>query len=386
MKKQLLIAMLALATTINAQEVEEVSVDSVEAVEVGEGSDVSSITVVSEPAKPSTAVSAYVDAVGYTISDGEKLYASPMARFEVQGVDEQSGLKEILVSIDGGVYAPYKDSISFSTEGEHSLNYQFIDRVGNVSYSKVFSVTIDATAPRVLELEVTPKPHYISGVDYVGPSSEITFRAHDDLTGLAYVEFGTDELTKYETNTSFADLGFTSTGKAQILYQATDMVSNVSPVKSHVFSVDATAPTVDVFAKAVEVDGVRYISSRDTIFVEAHDNETMVSEILFAINEGDFQVYDSEIGINIKRAGEYTVLAKAIDIVGNESDVVEYKVVIDMLAPTGEAAYIGEELSSSYDPLATNEVVAEEVEEVVAVDVVEEPASDEVSEDVVVVE
>ncbi len=352
MKKQLLMLLLA-ATTIYAQE--EVVEEAVETPNLT-ATNVSTI-VETTPAETTTNTTIYVDTVGYTISDGETLFASPMARFEVQGVDEQSGLKEILVSVDGGVYAPYKGPISFTTEGEHSLNYQFIDKVGNVSYSKVFSVTVDATAPRVLDINVTPAPYYASGMDFVGPNSEITFTSYDDVVGVAFIEFGVkdQEMTKYATNTSFASLGYTSTSKVQIDYHSTDMVSNVSPVKSHIFAVDATAPTVDVFAKAVEIDGVRYISSKDTIYVEAHDNETAVEDIMFSINNSEYQSYDPAIGINIKQSGEYLVLAKAVDVVGNESDAVEYKVVVDTLAPTGDALYIGEVRSTEYNPLASDE-------------------------------
>ncbi len=49
--------------------------------------------------------------------------------------------------------------------------------------------------------------------------------------------------------------------------------------------------------------------------------------------------YDPEIGVNLRNSGEYTVYAKAIDVVGNESAPVEYHVYVDVHAPTGNAAY-----------------------------------------------
>ncbi|MGL4677169.1 MAG: OmpL47-type beta-barrel domain-containing protein [Brevinema sp.] len=359
MKKQLLIMLLLGLVQLNAQETVEETMETnmvqntdVMDTNMGEMNDQNFETVPVTPMENTA-----VQNVGYTLTNGDYIYASPKARFSVQGVDEQSGLKEIFVSIDGSDYAPYKNSIAFSTEGDHSLSYKFIDRVGNVSYSKVFSITVDATAPRVLEVELNPAPYYASGTEYVGVNTEISFRAYDDMTGLAFVEFASQdqEMMRFESNTTFGSLGYTNTSALLLSYQATDMVSNVSPVKSRFFAVDATAPSLDVFAKAVEIDGIRYISSRDTIQIEAYDYETMVSKIMYAINDGDFKSYDAQIGINLKEAGEYVIQAKATDIVGNESAIVEYKVVVDILSPTGDISYIGEEASSQYDPFVGEE-------------------------------
>ena len=393
MKQRLLIASLLFVTTmINAQEAitpevgeemavtNEVMVD--EAVTNELATDEATTEVVATNAKP-----LYVETVGYTITNGETLFASPMARFEVQGIDEQSGLQAILVSVDGGEYAAYKNPISFTTEGEHSLNYQFIDRVGNSSYSKTFSVTLDAAAPRVIELVLTPAPYKAAGSEYVGPNTEFSFTSFDDLTGVAFIEYSTNtqDMSRFETNTTFASLGYTNTQAFRLSYQATDMVSNVSTLKSQVLIVDATAPTVNVFAKAIEIEGIRYISSKDKVSVEAFDAETMIADISYAINDGEYALYNDQIGIYLKEAGEYTVRAKATDVVGNESVEVEYAVVVDMLAPTGDALYIGEVLSTEYDPIAkTEEVATEEVatEEVAT----EEVATEEVATEEMTIE
>lgn len=333
--------------------------------------------------------SLYVDTVEYTITNGDTLFASPMARFEVNGVDEQSGLQSVLVSVDGSEYSLYKHPISFSEEGEHTLNYQFVDRVGNISYSKTFSLTLDATAPRIVDLVLAPTSYKTAGIEYIGPNTEFSFTTYDDLTGVGFVEYSTNsqDMIRFNTNTTFASLGYTNTGAFRFSYQATDMVSNVSLMKSRVLVVDGAAPTVSVFAKAIEVDGIRYISSKDKITVEAFDIDTKVAKMFYAINDGEFVEYNDNIGIYLKKSGEYTIHAKATDVVGNESVAVEYKVVVDMLAPTGDAIYIGTIRSSEYDPTKEEEVVTEEsmvTEEVIA----EEPVVTEevITEEPVVTE
>ena len=382
MKQRLLIASLLFVTTmLNAQEAvtpeigEETAVTNEMMVDEAGTNELVAGEATTEEVVATNAKPLYVETVGYTITNGETLFASPMARFEVQGLDEQSGLQAILVSVDGGEYAAYKNPISFTTEGEHSLNYQFIDRVGNSSYSKTFSVTLDAAAPRVIELVLTPASYKASGSEFVGPNTEFSFTSFDDLTGVAFIEYSTNtqDMSRFETNTTFVALGYTNTEAFRFSYQATDMVSNVSTLKSQVLIVDATAPTVNVFAKAIEIEGIRYISSKDKITVEAFDTETKIADVFYAINDGEYTAYNEQIGIYLKEAGEYTVRAKATDVVGNESVEVEYAVVVDMLAPTGDALYIGEVLSTEYDPIAkteeeatTEEVMTEETTEAVA--------------------
>ena len=407
MKQRLLIASLLLvATMMNAQEIEtqEVVEDTTATNEMIVDETMTNEMIVDETMtnemttemtteEATNAKPLYVETVGYTITNGETLFASPMARFEVQGLDEQSGLQAILVSVDGGEYAAYKNPISFTTEGEHSLNYQFIDRVGNSSYSKTFSVTLDATAPRVIDLVLTPAPYKAAGSEYIGPNTEFSFTSFDDLTGIAFIEYSIntqETMSRFATNTTFASLGYTNTEAFRFTYQATDMVSNVSTLKSQVLIVDATAPTVDVFAKAIEIEGIRYISSKDKISVEAFDTETVIADIFYAINDGEYSLYNEQIGIYLKEAGEYTVRAKATDVVGNESVEVEYAVVVDMLAPTGDAMYIGEALSTEYDPIAkteeeatTEEMTTEETteEEMTTEETTEPVATEEVMVD-----
>lgn len=302
----------------------------------------------------------FVDNVGYTLKQGDMLYASPMARFEVQGVDEQSGLENIFVSIDGGEYAPYKAPIALMEEGNHTISYKFVDRVGNVSYSKVFEVYIDAAAPRVLEPLFDPMPYKASGYTYVGLNTKIGFKMFDDITGVAFAEFSTNnqDFVRYENEFTLSNLGYSSNTILHLYYKATDMVSNVTEVRKTTLYLDATPPVVDVFARAYETNGIRYISSREPIYVGAFDNETKADKILFSINDGEYQEYDEEIAIRLKDAGEYDVKVKAIDIVGNESDEVVYSVVVDMQAPSGDASYIGDENSmaaESAQPMAEEE-------------------------------
>ncbi|MGL4563359.1 MAG: OmpL47-type beta-barrel domain-containing protein [Brevinema sp.] len=345
--------------------------------------------------EPIVETNTVVENVGYTLTRDDILFASPFARFGIEGMDTESGVKDIFVSLDGSTYKPYKGAISFDKEGEHSINYKFVDHVGNVSYSKTYDIIIDATAPRITEIQFDPKPYTASGYTYVGPNSYLSFKLHDDTTGIAYVEFATNdtsEWTRFTTNTTLSNLGITNTALTTIRYQALDMVSNVSSIKTKTVFVDATAPTVNIFAdKVFEKDGIKYISSKSIITVTALDSETDVNKIFYAVNDGEFQEYDADIAIQLKKAGNYDVKVKAVDVVGNESKEVLYSVVVDMLAPTGDVSYLGDKESSTYDqssilgsksePLS-QEVMTETPNDVAPDSTTMEPAATEVEQSV----
>ncbi|MGL4387929.1 MAG: OmpL47-type beta-barrel domain-containing protein [Brevinema sp.] len=352
MKKQWVIAaVLMIAVQLHAQDAafpEETATDATVAQDLTNTIETNEIV---EPTSESNTM--IVENIGYTLTKDGIFFASPFARFKVEGIDEESGIKDIFISVDGGAYNSYKGAISFEKEGEHSINYKFVDHVGNVSYSKTYDIIVDATAPRIIDIQFNPKPYLASGYMYVGPNTEVSFKHHDDTTGTAYVEFATnetEEFTRFTTNTTLAALGISNTDLMNIRYQALDMVSNISPTKTSTVFVDATAPTVNIFAdKVFEKDGIKYISSKSSISVTAFDTETAVDKILYSINDAEFQDYDNAIAIKLNKAGNYDIKVKAVDVVGNESQEIIYSVVLDTIAPTGNVTYLGDKESAEYD-------------------------------------
>lgn len=311
--------------------------------------------------------------VAYTYSKDNVTFASPMALFEVKGADDQSGLDRVFISVDNGEYAPYKGPVFFTSPGAHTMAYRFVDKVGNISSSHVMSVTIDADAPRVLAPEFSPAVYSASGRQYVGLKNNISFKYFDDETGVAFIEHsaGSAPLARYAQPFTPESLGLTNSGAFVLNYQAVDMVSNVTILKKHNLYLDAAAPTVNIFAKVYEVDGIKYISPKDVISVEAFDVDTKVQEILYAINEGQFTNYDPEVGIRITQPGEYDIKAKAIDIVGNVSAEVVFSVVIDAAPPVGNAAYAGNAAGAAAAPMVDEPAPAQP-----AIDPANTPAAD----------
>ena len=78
-----------------------------------------------------------------------KKVASTEYKFAVTGEDKESGLKQILVRIDGkGEFALYEKEIQFSSNGDHFVEAKSVDAVGNESAIAILPVYIDIVPPK----------------------------------------------------------------------------------------------------------------------------------------------------------------------------------------------------------------------------------------------
>ena len=60
---------------------------------------------------------------------------------------------------------------------------------------------------------------------------------------------------------------------------------------------------------------------------------------MFSIDGGEYKEY--KYAIEKLQAGDHTIKAKAIDLVGNESQEVEFKVSVDDNSPEGKVTPLG---------------------------------------------
>ncbi|MGF3584392.1 MAG: OmpL47-type beta-barrel domain-containing protein [Thermoplasmatota archaeon] len=101
---------------------------------------------------------------------------------EVNGVS--SGVKEIRYKIDGGAEQVYSTEFSVTTDGQHTVTYWAVDKVGNAESPNSVSFKIDKTKPEItLEYEVT------GGNQWTGWELTFTATATDEMSGMDRVEF-----------------------------------------------------------------------------------------------------------------------------------------------------------------------------------------------------
>jgi len=78
-----------------------------------------------------------------------KKVASTEYKFAVTGEDKESGLKKILVRVDGkGEFALYEKEIQFVSNGDHFIEAKTVDAVGNESSIAILPVYIDIVPPK----------------------------------------------------------------------------------------------------------------------------------------------------------------------------------------------------------------------------------------------
>jgi hypothetical protein len=93
----------------------------------------------------------------FVIKDNKNI-ASSQYKYTVAATDNESGVAQILVRIDGkGDFAPYKDQLMFATNGEHLIEAKAIDKTGNVSTVAILSVFVDVIPPQSTIETVTEK-------------------------------------------------------------------------------------------------------------------------------------------------------------------------------------------------------------------------------------
>ncbi|MCX8058694.1 MAG: Ig-like domain-containing protein [Spirochaetes bacterium] len=96
-----------------------------------------------------TAPSVKINVIGPNIKKDNKLIVTSQTKFSIEAFDKDSGVKIILVSIDGKEFLPYSGEINFASEGDHSIVVQAIDFVNNVSEMIEIKVVVDNTPPTV---------------------------------------------------------------------------------------------------------------------------------------------------------------------------------------------------------------------------------------------
>jgi len=103
--------------------------------------------------------------------------------------DAMSGISSIMYTLDGGNELVYTGSIAVSADGNHTLSYYAIDKVGNKEATKSFDFKIDKIMP-MIELN---KEILLNKIRY-------TAVCLDNTSGMDYVEFSTWGATQFIDN------------------------------------------------------------------------------------------------------------------------------------------------------------------------------------------
>lgn len=91
------------------------------------------------------------------VSVDSKLYTKKGNSFFLKGNDQFSGIKQLMVKVDGAAeWSVYKDPISVTAPGQHTIEAKSVDNVGNESDPQKLTFTLDLTPPetKIRQVEI----------------------------------------------------------------------------------------------------------------------------------------------------------------------------------------------------------------------------------------
>ena len=262
-------------------------------------------------------------------NNGSIDFAPITASFVLSAQDSESNLKEIQYSVDGSNFMIYKNPITFNNEGRHIVVYRAVDKAGNISKEKIYSVIIDATPP---DGAVSVKgPEFIkNGNVYITSKTQIILWAEDKLSGVNSIYVNLDG-KGYVPYTGPVTIG--EEGEHTASAYAVDNVGNKTDVYSLIGYVDNSAPTVYIKHSEdfVVVNGINYTNKNNEFSIIANDNLSGVKEIEVSLDGSPFVEYTSPF--KVQYGGKHTIEAKAIDNLGNESEITSVDFYVDVKPP-----------------------------------------------------
>ncbi len=281
-----------------------------------------------------------------TFFDGINTFANSKVLFKLETRDNVMTDK-IDFKIDDGAYTVYSAPFNIITEGRHAVTYYATDKLGNKEDEKIFRVVIDNTAPEIAVM--TSRPVLKSGTKLFGTKSiNFSIMAKDTLSRVDKTEYSIDAKGYVDYVTPFNVL---SEGEIELKVKSIDNVANQSEVfalkvvdennqevelkeASVKIFMDNIAPVVEVKSdKAFILKDGKNVASIDYKYtVNAADNESGLAGILVRLDgKGDFAPYKGELTFTTN--GEHLIEAKALDKMGNSSNVSVLSVLVDVIPP-----------------------------------------------------
>jgi hypothetical protein len=70
--------------------------------------------------------------------------------FTLKATDDMSGVANVYYKLDGGAAVPYSSAVTISTDGNHTIAYYAVDKVGNTETEKSVAIHVDKTMPYIV--------------------------------------------------------------------------------------------------------------------------------------------------------------------------------------------------------------------------------------------
>jgi hypothetical protein len=258
------------------------------------------------------------DVLGDKFIVGEKVYFSGRTKLKLTSVDNKSGIKETMFSINDGPFGIYTEPFYLpGKSGFHTVKFYAVDNTNNTVNDdfnhSVGVVYVDLTGPAISHSFVGPTFVKADTV-YVNPKTKVVLAGSDPEAGLKQVAYAFNNSTTEEVYTN-KPVELSATGFQTLNYFGYDNVNNKNS-KSTFFIVDSKGPEIaHQFAGAPNKE--RY-PSYTAIYLSATDSEVGADQIRYSINGAKEMVYSAPIK-GFAKNKDYTVKITATDLLGNVS-------------------------------------------------------------------
>ncbi|MBX7057034.1 MAG: hypothetical protein K1X75_03135 [Leptospirales bacterium] len=285
-------------------------------------------------AESGTAPASSVAPVLWKNPDSSVIYATSTVKFVLSARDNISDLDYIEYRLNNGEFRRYSAPFTLGEQGPYTITYRSVDRAGNREVDHIYSVIVDDSGPTILML---PARAFIAqgGRSFSPSGNTFTLRASDEYSGVKQIRYSINstELKPYNNGET---VQLTQSGSHLIQWEAVDNLGNRSQ-GSLLVQVDADRPTLDIRPTQAlnRVDDRQYARRNTGFRVEATDVGSGIQTILVRLDGSpEWQTYTDAIFFDSER--EHSIEAKAIDAVGNESDVRSLRFIVDDNPPTTE--------------------------------------------------
>jgi subtilisin family serine protease/PKD repeat protein/N-acetylneuraminic acid mutarotase len=249
-------------------------------------------------------------------------------QFILSASDDTAGIAQIRYRLDGASWQVYETTAAIDSNGKHSLEYQAIDKAGNVENIHSVTIQVDTTAPTTS----------ISSSGTSGDQGwwqspvQLTMSASDADSGV--------ERSLYQENgqgwlSYLAPISLTTDGLHEIKYVSVDRASNQEITKTLLVPIDTQPPTTTlVLVGDLGIDG--WYRTSVSVTMIGNDAMSGVSQQYYKLDEGNWGIFSA--GFNISNDGEHTIAYYATDQAGNQGAVQSVTIRIDLSPP--EAAVL----------------------------------------------
>jgi hypothetical protein len=271
-----------------------------------------------------------------SFTNNDTLLITSKTGITLSSTDNESGVKQLLYTVNGNQESVYTDTLFFREEGYQKLEYHAIDNVNNIEETHILWIRINNKLQQAVA--IAPSPHPKSWIkpcktELVGSSMLpffIRISASPDDTARSFL------LNHTEGEDPF---NFIANGDNSIKLHLT------KSTKTYNVKIDALPPATQIkFSGAtmhskdnqqIYSNGLNLLlSSRDTLV----NVRSGVQAIYYSINGSQFSIYHSPLQL-FSREQEYVLRYYSIDSVGNMETIHTSEFTVDNTPPKTEITF-----------------------------------------------